>query len=181
MQGRRSETKFQPVSFPDTPALPKYTTPLSGGLLAIHGQSRRAFEHRRLAALLKYHSLSPPDNPSLTPSEFNTKSQQHLTVISHRRMAVTKGRASLPTTKRRPVDAVSSIAKYLNQKRIKDARRRNRTKLSPEGHRALRDKMNSSGSLAPNHADTTMENIRNIVRRFIGYSEDCRIRACRPG
>jgi hypothetical protein len=86
-------------------------------------------------------------------------------------MAVTKGRAGLPTSERPPVDVVSRIATHLNQRRNKEARRRNRPKLSPEGHQVLRIKLNNSGSLAPKDADATIINIQGIVKKFIRYSD----------
>lgn len=86
-------------------------------------------------------------------------------------MTVTKGRAGLPTSGRPPVNVVSRIATCLSQQRIKEARRRNRPKLSAEGHQALRDKLNNLGSLAPRDADATIINIQGIVKKFIGYSD----------
>jgi len=84
-------------------------------------------------------------------------------------MAVMKGRAGLLPSGQSPSDATFRIATHLNQQRTKEARRRDRPKLSPEGHQALRTQLKNSGPLAPNDADTTKINIQGIVKKFIGY------------
>jgi hypothetical protein len=48
-----------------------------------------------------------------------------------------------------------TIANALNQRRIEENRRQNKSKLSEEEEKALRDKLNNSGFLAPTDADET--------------------------
>jgi len=101
------------------------------------------------------------------PSHLHYTSWQCFTLIFDNDMAVIKDRAGLSSTVPQPPNVISSIAKHLSQQCIKDAHRWNRTKLNTEGHWALHDKMNNSGSLAPKHADTTKENIHHIIRKFV--------------
>lgn len=82
------------------------------------------------------------------------------------------GTAGTNDTERRPLDALPAITNFLNRQRIQDARRRNKTKLCPEGNqalRALRDKLNNSGPVAPKDADATKSNIYNIKVKWIRY------------
>jgi hypothetical protein len=84
-------------------------------------------------------------------------------------MAAMKGRAGLLPGRQSPSDTTFRIATYLNQQHTKEARRRDRPKLSPEGHQALCTQLKNSGPLAPNDADTMKINIQGIVKKFIGY------------
>jgi hypothetical protein len=57
-------------------------------------------------------------------------------------------------TEQKALDALPSIMNALNQRRIEEDRRRNKSKLSAQEHQALRDKLNNSSFLAPIDSDT---------------------------
>jgi hypothetical protein len=79
------------------------------------------------------------------------------------------GLAMTASAERQPLEAVPSLTNFLNQRQIKESRRQKKRKLAPEGYRALRAKLNNSGSLAPNDADDTKSNINNVKKKLIRY------------
>jgi hypothetical protein len=80
-------------------------------------------------------------------------------------------------TEQRVPDALPSMVNLLNQRRIKEDRRRNKSKVSAQEHYALRDKLNNSGFLALIDSDETQNNICNIEKRVIKYSNQSRVRS----
>jgi hypothetical protein len=89
------------------------------------------------------------------------------------------GWTGLTGTERRPLDALPALTNVLNQRSIQDARIRNRSKLSPEGHQALRGKLNSSGRVAPKDTNTTKSNLCSIKKKWVRYGDYRRMSAFR--
>jgi hypothetical protein len=72
-------------------------------------------------------------------------------------------------TKQRAHDALPSIVNALNQQRIIEDCRRNKSKLSAQEHEGLYNKLNNSGFLAPIDSNKTQTNIYNIKKRVIKH------------
>jgi hypothetical protein len=79
-------------------------------------------------------------------------------------------------TEQRTLEALPSIVNALNQQRINEDRRRNRSKLSAQEHEALRENLNNSAFLAPIDSNETQNNIYNIEKRVIRYGNQSRVK-----
>jgi hypothetical protein len=75
---------------------------------------------------------------------------------------------AVDTAQQQPYNAVAALTRYLNQ-RNKPTAREQKEKLTPEGHNALRSKLNAARPLQQRDADTTKENINGITKKFQRY------------
>ena len=69
------------------------------------------------------------------------------------------------STKHLPYDATVNLQTFISR-RNKIGKKQKKPKLTPEEYEADIQKLNGSGPLAPEDADTTKENISGICRKW---------------